>query len=50
MKPSKKMKMLKNDAALTDVAEVVIENYGICHETAQQLKSLQDWANLIKDK
>lgn len=26
-----------------DVAATVAENYGTCHQTAEQLKSLQDW-------
>jgi hypothetical protein len=29
--------------ALSAVADTVIENYGICHETAERLKGWQDW-------
>jgi len=29
--------------ALSTVASTVADNYGTCHETAEQLKALQDW-------
>lgn len=32
-----------SDVKLSEATTAVIANYGICHENAQQLKSLQEW-------
>jgi hypothetical protein len=35
-----------SDTKLSTVTETVVENYSICHQNAEQLKSLQEWIKL----
>lgn len=43
------LRLLNSNPQLSDVAQVVGENYGVCHETAQQLIDLQTWVKNQKD-